>query len=658
MAYLSQLRVENFRAFRSVSLDLGPHGLSLIAGPNNAGKSALLSVFDVLAGTETPISVRHAAGGMCRIYARWNLTDDERAELLGNTPETAHLMRQHAVPWIEWEFAEFHSLIQPVAISTSWPGEKRLEFARIDSPSEHTWKVSIAKSPLATWDQSLSEGPSGRGGSVSNTLDYLNITNEISIAERILFDWRQGYFHFKPLRESKGRESPLAEITPVLEKTGSNLAKVLLYLHNNDPDLWRRLVSLVQEIVPGVGLLMTPVRGSVSRIEFRDEYASAHHHNLKDLGTGVEQLLMTLVMGLTRSATTVLLEEPETGLHPGAQRALLSLLQDWSKERTFIASTHSATMLDWTSPTTDVVAVNRAGLVSTIDYVTAERTSLLQALGARLSDVLSAECILIVEGASDKDIFDVWFPQVIRNPRVVVVDGGGGYNARHADLFTKWLEAVDRLGVRRVLYARDRDELPEEYVKKLEESSSVYVLPCRELENLLLDFEAIHRVLNSERLRQGKQPITPAELRAETRRLADELRPAVVLKRVMADLAEPVRLVDNDLRRKLAKVSADRELLTARVLERIPEKTVVDANISRRWQAHSEEVNATWDERWMSLVPGADLLSAVWKEYLDRGYSKPVDGIEIARQMASAPVAIAAILGKLMVGDEPQADGT
>jgi energy-coupling factor transporter ATP-binding protein EcfA2 len=143
---------------------------------------------------------------------------------------------------------------------------------------------------------------------------------------------------------------------------------------------------------------------------------------------------MTLVLGLTQTANTVVMEEPETGLHPGAQRALLGLLQDWSEDRLIVVSTHSATMLDWSSPVTSVVSISRTGTDSTATLVTGDRAAVLSELGIRLSDVLSAERIRILDGPSDKDIFEIWFPNVIRDPHVAVVDGEGGYNAHHAEL--------------------------------------------------------------------------------------------------------------------------------------------------------------------------------------------------------------------------------
>ena len=56
--------------------------------------------------------------------------------------------------------------------------------------------------------------------------------------------------------------------------------------------------------------------------------------NLKDLGTGVEQLLMTLVVGLMEAPPfTLIVEEPETNLHPAGQRALLGHFQRWAEDR-------------------------------------------------------------------------------------------------------------------------------------------------------------------------------------------------------------------------------------------------------------------------------------------------------------------------------------
>ncbi len=81
-------------------------------------------------------------------------------------------------------------------------------------------------------------------------------------------------------------------------------------------------------IVPHIGQLEVRTGGNQMQAVFA---AGDVELNLKDLGTGVEQLLMTLVVGLTEAPPlTLVIEEPETNLHHAAQRALLGLLKDWS----------------------------------------------------------------------------------------------------------------------------------------------------------------------------------------------------------------------------------------------------------------------------------------------------------------------------------------
>ncbi|MEU9242840.1 AAA family ATPase [Streptomyces sp. NPDC048385] len=646
MAELIHVRGRDFRGYREFSVDLQGNGLFLVAGPTNSGKSALLSALDVIAGVEFTDSVRHAQGRQARITARWSLSDEERERLLGGSSETGQLLADlETAHWMEWVFSEHEGYIRPTRITVQWQGEERT-IALLQSPTPGSFTFSTADFPLTNEEHDLTQSRSGSGGHPSDTLYFFQSCGN-GLPYEVITEWRKGYFHFRPLRESAGRKVQLSGVTPLLETNGANLATVLLHLYTNQPDVWQTLQSHVTSIVPDVGQLMVPVENTSVEVVFKDS-SSGVRHNLKDLGSGVEQLLMLLVVGLTESANVVLLEEPETGLHSSAQRALLTLLQTWSVDRLFMASTHSATLLDWHSPTTSVLAVSRNDGESVVSLVTTERATLLQELGVRLSDVLSAERILIVEGPTDKGILDAWFPAVLNNPRLVIVRGGGGYNARQAGRFAAWLDEADALGQRRVLYIRDRDELSADFLSTLEASENVYVLPCRELENLLLDEEATATVINAERERRGKEAVTVEEISSATRELANELQQVVVLKQVMADFADPIRLVDNDLRGKLAKESADKAALSAEVLARVPAAEDIEEKISFAWERHKEEVLSGWDSDWRNLAPGADVLKRLWLKYLDRGYSKSKDGLALAEAMKEPPQALQELLNEFM----------
>ncbi|MCE3030291.1 AAA family ATPase [Streptomyces sp. CMSTAAHL-2] len=651
MAELIHIRGRDFRGYRNFSVDLRGNGLFLVAGPTNSGKSALLSAFDVVAGGEFTDSVRHAKGIASRVTARWSLSAEERTQLLSGSSETEQLLADtDTAHWMEWVFSEHDGYIWPTRVTVQWHGEERT-IALLQSSAPGSFEFSIADFPLTGESHDLTRRSSGGGSHPpSDTLHHFQGYAN-GLPHKILTEWRRGYFHFRPLRESAGRKVQLAGVTPLLETNGENLATVLLHLYTNRPDVWQTLQEHVTSIVPDVGQLMVPVENTSVEVVFRDN-SSGVRHNLKDLGSGVEQLLMLLIVGLTESANVVVLEEPETGLHASAQRAILTLLQTWSADRLFMASTHSAALLDWHSPTTSVLAVSRKDGESVATPVTTERAALLQELGVRLSDVLSAERILIVEGPTDKEILDTWFPAVLNNPRVVIIRGGGGYNARHAGLFASWLDEADGLGQRRVLYIRDRDELSAEFLSKLEASENVYVLPCRELENLVLDERAIQTVINAERERLSMEAVTVEDIGTATRELADKLQQVVVLKQVMADLADPIRLVDNSLRSKLAKASADKDVLSAEVVARVPTATTIEAKISSTWEQHAGEISSNWDSDWKKLAPGADVLQGLWLKYLNRGYGKSKDGLALAEAMEQPPQVLEELLDKFMQENE------
>ncbi|MFJ1603923.1 AAA family ATPase [Streptomyces sp. NPDC088253] len=645
MTELIHVEADNFRAFQKCALELGSSGLVLVAGPNNTGKSALLSMLDVVAGSP-PHRSSHFFSGRTSLTAKWRLSLQERAELLAEAPDSERLIGGGVAQYLVWEFGVVQGSMQPIAVRINYRDDWRY-LARLEV-GEYNWKITVSslEEILTGNDQAPKSSSSGGGSPID---DGLSLYGGVPVAQRVLQDWREGYFHFHPLRQGSDRSAALADISEALKPDGSNLATVLLFLHNNSPREWSQLQKLIAGIIPDIGELMTPIYGGTCQVAFSDPAVRGGFlHNVKDLGTGVEQLLMLLVVGLTRTARTVVLEDPEIGLHPSAQRALLSLMQDWARRTPILAATHSAAMLDWSSASTTVIAVRRSRGVSDATVVTTERAAVLRELGMRMSDVLSAERILILEGPTDKDILDVWFPDVLRSPRIVVLPGGGGYDARHADLLAKWLEAADQLDQRRILYVRDRDELSGAFLAKLEESPNIFLIPGREIENLLLDYEAIAEVINRERGNQGRDPVTGSEIAASARSAADELKETVVMKRTMTDFAEPIRLVDNALKRELARNSPSEEALTVAMTARLPQREEIQARTSTAWAGHSAAVDAAWEKEWASLAPGADVLKGVWQEFLGRGYSKGTDGPALAREMKAPPEMLGDVFQRFM----------
>ena len=94
MMFLERLEVNDFRPYKSAELRLPSSGLVLLVGANNAGKSALLSAFDVVAGQAPPAAPRRVgAERSAHVTAEFRLTDADRIRVAQASP--------HGHDWVE-----------------------------------------------------------------------------------------------------------------------------------------------------------------------------------------------------------------------------------------------------------------------------------------------------------------------------------------------------------------------------------------------------------------------------------------------------------------------------------------------------------------------------------------------------------------------------
>jgi len=441
-----------------------------------------------------------------------------------------------------------------------------------------------------------------------------------------LADWRAKYQHLRALRPGTTRTRPLGT-TRQVDVTGLNLPEMLLELSTDpDPTSWNRIKAVMGSLIPDAGEIFARPSGTEMSVLFREPGASGTR-NLKDLGTGVEQLLLTTLAGLEAPAGAVVaIEEPETNLHPGAQRELLQRLREWSEDRLFVVATHSSVFLDAGAESLNVWLVERGNRGSTVRQVETEALSeALGALGVRASDILSADRLLVTEGDGDAGIIRGWFPAHLQ--RLTIVPGlRGGDLAWQMTSLADILDTANRLATG-ILFLRDRDELSDDQVKELQAAEVVRVLDRRELENYLLDPDAINKAIRERKEAAGLETEDEAVSLKTIRQIADELKPIVVLKRV-ANNIKPLRLVSRSDIRSISVDSASKDLLLNHVRSKLPEADLLEV-IAAAWDKEEEVVEAAWDEHWIELAPGADILERLYKA---RGlsYNKRTDGPRIA----------------------------
>lgn len=150
-------------------------------------------------------------------------------------------------------------------------------------------------------------------------------------------------------------------------------------------------------------------------VTFVDEPGQPHLIEARELPAGWKAAagLLSWVSQLHKGSLCII-EEPETHLHPILQRRLAARLAALARERKLqvFLSTHSTVFLNpssWQANEADLAIFHVDGRnVVRIDNVQAHHGKLLDELGTKVSDLLQANCVVWVEGPSDRIYIRHW----------------------------------------------------------------------------------------------------------------------------------------------------------------------------------------------------------------------------------------------------------
>lgn len=242
------------------------------------------------------------------------------------------------------------------------PSGKRLNFSR-----EETWSVGeIINSALSLGS-----------GHEESRLSEVHDDTFVLYVQPAIASWRVYHFH------DTSPSAPVRQAQPVrdnlrLKPDAGNLAPFLRLLRERFPDNYKRIVETVRMVAPFFGDFIYRNEPG-ERIDL--EWSEAAH---PDTARGPRQLsdgtlrficLATLLLQpIDLQPDTILIDEPELGLHPRAFGVLGALIRQAADARQLIVSTQSAELISEFAPE-DIVVVGRNDGASVFERVAADRLS-------------------------------------------------------------------------------------------------------------------------------------------------------------------------------------------------------------------------------------------------------------------------------------------
>ncbi|MBI5053564.1 MAG: AAA family ATPase [Chloroflexi bacterium] len=303
-------------------------------------------------------------------------------------------------------------------------------------------------------------------------------------------------------------------INTSLKANASNLASVLHLLQSKNPARFMRLNELLSTIFPEIKQVTVPpisnerasiLVWAIDPNSERDDLAMS----LSESGTGIGQVLAMLYVVITSDHPHIIvIDEPQTFLHPGAIHKLIEILGQYPQHQ-YIITTHSPTVVTSANPQT-LLLVKKNDAESVVETINVQETQSLRIylseIGARLSDVFGADSVLWVEGRTEELCFPLLLSRIAKHQllgtTIVGVQQTGDLLGKHAravyEIYTRLSKGQGLLPPAIGFIFDQEGRSPEEQDDlKRQSKDKVHFLPRRMYENYLLNPEAIVSVMSA-----------------------------------------------------------------------------------------------------------------------------------------------------------------
>lgn len=321
---ITRIEITGYKSIKSLSLDLQP--INILLGGNGVGKSNFISLFSV---------VRN-------IY---NENFQNYIQKKGGPDSLLHYGRKNT------------SEIDITIFFKSRGGHENQFTLMLEAGQENLFIKSTrtAYNAYGKWHRLEYEK-----NVLESRFAYMKQKQAWYVNNRLVeFD----VYHFHDTSDT----SPMKALSEIhdnyrLRRDGSNLAAFLFYLQEREPKVFKRIELTIKSIAPffeGFDLKPNRLNNQKIQLEWREKGFPETYFNAYHLSDGTLRFicLATLLMQ-PNPPQTIIIDEPELGLHPVAINKLAALVRKVSIKSQVILSTQSVNLIDQFDPE-DIIVTDR-----------------------------------------------------------------------------------------------------------------------------------------------------------------------------------------------------------------------------------------------------------------------------------------------------------
>lgn len=333
---LDVISIEGFKSIREL-IDFEVKPLNIFIGANGSGKTNFISVFKL---------VNNIAQNNLQVYIGQSGGADSFLHFGQKTTSEIKIRLQFGVN--KYQF----TLIPAVGDTLIFENE---------IASYH--KKDTYRYPF---DESL-----GGGHKETKLIESSKSTQKMVIADYVLGaikSWRVYHFHDTSPSAKVKLQGDIND-NQVLRSDASNLAAFLYFLQEKENSYYKKIVSTIKLIAPffdDFNLRPNPLNPEKIQLEWREKGHDTYF-NAQTLSDGTLRFIcLTTLLLQPNLPSTIIIDEPELGLHPYAITMLASLIKSASTKTQVMVSTQSVPLVNQFVPE-DIVVVDRMDGQSTFE---------------------------------------------------------------------------------------------------------------------------------------------------------------------------------------------------------------------------------------------------------------------------------------------------